>query len=299
MERQTIVPASKDEWLAHRSKDLTSTEVSALFGISPYLTKFELWHNKKNKFVVEIEESERMRWGNRLQDSIAFGLAEDNGWNVRKKDEYMRIPNLRVGSSFDFEIVGESLLEIKNVDALIFKEGWSVDQDGDIEAPPHIELQLQHQMLVSGLERGFIGALVGGNRVAKLEREAQTHVHAAIVDAASSFWESIDKDVPPDPDFKEDAKFISKLYQGVVEGKIIDASLDMDQVAARYSYAASKEKEAKKEKEAARAEMLYLIGDAEKVRGAGYTVSAGFTAPTIVQTYEREGFRNFRINWRK
>ena len=50
---QTITPSSKQDWLKARTEDITSTEVSALFGISPYTTAFELWHRKHDGFEVE------------------------------------------------------------------------------------------------------------------------------------------------------------------------------------------------------------------------------------------------------
>src|SRR3990172_11795006 len=119
---ETIKPKNEAEWLSLRMKDITSTEISALFGISPYSTEFELWHRKKNKLYVDFEETERMTWGLRLQNAIAKGIAEDQGWKVRRMNEYIRIPELRIGASFDFSIEGKDIepgiLEIKNVDSL-------------------------------------------------------------------------------------------------------------------------------------------------------------------------------------
>ena len=97
-------PENKAHWLELRSMDITSTEVSALFGISPYKTHFELWHQHKDGLITEIEENERMRWGSRLQNAIAEGIAEDEGWQIRLMDEYVRDPARRMGSSFDFGI---------------------------------------------------------------------------------------------------------------------------------------------------------------------------------------------------
>src|SRR3990167_4888783 len=189
---QVITPKSKGEWLELRTKDITSTEIGALFGFSPYLTAFELWHRKKEGLVVSIDENERMKWGTRLQDSIANGIAQDNVWKVRRMDEYIRIPSLKIGSSFDFSIECETngLLEIKNVDSLAFKDGWLVDGD-NIEAPPHIELQGQHQLLVSGRQYAYIGALVGGNTVKLIRRQVDEAIHAKIKTAAADFWKSI------------------------------------------------------------------------------------------------------------
>lgn len=40
--RETIHHDTEEAWLAARKRDVTSTESAALFGMSPYLTAFEL-----------------------------------------------------------------------------------------------------------------------------------------------------------------------------------------------------------------------------------------------------------------
>ncbi len=49
-----------------RVQDITSSEISALFGLSPYKTAFELYHEKRAGEVMRIEENTRMKWGKRL-----------------------------------------------------------------------------------------------------------------------------------------------------------------------------------------------------------------------------------------
>jgi len=106
MNREILSFESEAEWLAMRDKDLTSTEAAALFGCSPYATAYELFHRKRGQLVVEFETNDRMVWGNRLETAIALGIAEDHGLIVEPFKVYARIPELRMGSSFDFKIVG-------------------------------------------------------------------------------------------------------------------------------------------------------------------------------------------------
>ena len=54
---ETIPYTTEAAWLAARTHDLTSTEIAALFGCSPYLTKFELWHRKHDGADVAFEPS--------------------------------------------------------------------------------------------------------------------------------------------------------------------------------------------------------------------------------------------------
>src|SRR5882762_7677644 len=198
----SILPTSRDHWLQLKSEDISSTEISVLFNMSPYLTKYELWHIKKDKKIIELEDNDRMKWGRRLEDSIAQGFAEDNGLVIRKMDEYIRHHYMRrMGASFDYEIVntndyaeptneyvkafqkyGKGLLEIKKVDFLIYRDQWQED-----EAPAHIEFQVQQQMEVSGHKWCAVVPLVGGNELKDFIRLRDEKMGAALVDAVNLF----------------------------------------------------------------------------------------------------------------
>jgi putative phage-type endonuclease len=305
----TIVPESREKWLELRAGFINSTESSALFGLSPYATAYELWHQKKDRVVVELEPTDRMKWGTRLQDAIAMGIAEDQGWKVRKMNEYLHSDVVRMGSSFDFIIANpkgdtydeeNALLEIKNLDSLVLKEQWVIDEDGNFEAPPHIEIQVQHQMLLARVKLAYIGVLVGGNRIVLIKREAQRDMQKMIVQRITEFWKSIDAGTPPKPDFARDAEFIAKMYGFAEPGKIYDAR-DDDEFGAlvlRYKEASMKAKAAEEAKKALKAQMLMTIGDAEKVLHHFGSITCGVVAEADV-SYHREGYRMFTPHWKK
>lgn len=296
MEREIIVPKDEQDWLRMRTLDITSTDVAALFDISPYLSRFELWHRKKTGLVMKLDPNQRMLWGNRLEAAIATGIAEDHKMTVRPMKEYIRIPAWRIGCSFDYSIEGDNpgVLEVKNVDSLAYKDGWVVTGDL-VEAPPHIELQHQFQLLVSGRTWGYIGALIGGNRVILIRRDADLAILEAIKAKVAEFWQSIDENKEPAPDFKVDAAFISKLNGFAEPGKVVNGDAVIKDLVTKYKEWGTKESEAKEEKEALKAQILTLIGTAEKVIGDGYTISAGVTPPTLIEAFTRKAFRNFRI----
>lgn len=317
---QILHPSNDTAWHALRAMDITSTESAALFGMSPYATRFELWHRKKAGQILQIEENERMRWGTRLQDAIARGIAEDCGIKVRKLNAYMRHNHSRMGASFDFEVVGvdttvtdyvatladmytahgPGVLEIKNVDSLIFRDQWVKNEDGTYEAPEHIELQLQHQLHVVDRDWGVIAAMVGGNRPVIITRLRDEHVGGAVQAQVDAFWQSIESNQPPAPDFRLDADTISKMYGFADPGKVFDARNDetVTSLCARYRELADAEKNAEEEKKAVKAQLLTLIGDAEKVLANGFTISAGVVGPAEV-AYTRAAYRNFRITAKK
>lgn len=298
---ETLMPANRSEWLEMRKNDVTSTEVAALFDCSPYLTKYELWHRKHDNLDIDFQVNDRMKWGTRLEESIAKGIAEDNNWIVSRMPEYLRHSALRIGASFDYRIDGfgtdYGILEVKNVDSLAFREGWIVDGD-NVEAPPHIELQVQQQLYLSGYKTAYIGALIGGNRVVLIKREPDQKVIGAIINRVTKFWNSVARNEPPKPDFQRDADFIRELFSDVAPGKVFSGNDGISKLVLAYKDAAKVESEAKKNKEAARAEILTLIGDSEKVTGENYTISAGFIGPQRIE-YDRAGYRDFRIYMKK
>lgn len=301
---EVIQPSNEQAWLELRTKDITSTEVSALFGISPYMTYFELWHRKRCQQFLIIDPNERMKWGTRLQDAIAGGVAEENGWNVRRMTEYIRNSELRIGASFDFQIIGmldspfpiPELLEIKNVDGLVFKNEWYQDDDGALEAPLHIELQVQHQLLVSRLKRTHLAALIAGNRLEMFERIPDQKVHDAIIKRCAAFWHSVDNNIEPDVNFDTDAEFLKTLYSFAQPGTILDLSNNqtVNDLALRYKGLTKIATDAQKEKDSLKAQMLTMIGPAEKVLLPNFKITAGMVGPAHL-AFDRAGYRDFRV----
>lgn len=300
---QRITPKNRDEWLTMRTLDVTSTESAALFGLSPHTTEFALWHQKRNGDLGEIDENERMTWGTRLQDSIARGIAADQGWKVRKLNQYVRDAPIRMGASFDFEIIGHpdgpGILEIKNVDRLVYRDGW-IEEGGQIEGPPHIETQVQHQLAVTGRGWAMLVALVGGNTIKATRRDRDDAMGAAIRQKVAAFWASVDAGTPPAPDYALDARFISRLYRDVAEGKIIDARNNdrLAALAARYAAIGREAKAIDDEKQAIKAELLTEIGDAEKVLLSNASITAKRVQAKEI-AYTRAEYRDFRVNTKK
>lgn len=284
----TVVHAytSESEWLAMRAQDITSTESAALFAASPYLTAFELYHRKLGNLESTFSVNDRMRWGSRLESAIAYGIAEDNGWTIEPLKSYWRIPSEGIGASFDFVItsLGEPVhLEIKNVDSLAYRDGWIIgDEDEDPQAPLGIEFQVQHQMLVSGFRRSFIGALVGGNRVVLIERERDEEAIKAIRARCAEFWGRVNRRDEPPPVMPDDASTLRRIHTHAEPGKILDATgedfADLRNLVRDYDEASKREKQAKEDKDVAAAEILQAIGDHEKVLLPFGSVSAGVVA---------------------
>lgn len=312
MKRERIDRTDEASWLQQRTQDVTSTEVAALFGLSPYLSEFELFHRKRGGEVVRIQENERMTWGKRLESAIAEGVASDNNWSISHANFYMRVPAMRIGSSFDYEVRTQShdgLMEIKNVDGIQFQQKW-IDDGVVLEAPEHIELQIQHQMEVADREYCILVALVGGNRVRWVERKRDREIGKTIRDRVAEFWERVARNDAPSPDYTMDADFIVKqLRASANEGEVLEADAALEQLIAQYQFVSREAAGMEELKMKTRAELLERIGTASKVISSLGNISCGMTKPSqgtlvtedMVGTYvgARNGYRNFRFTPKK
>lgn len=311
MTTEIIITRDEAHWLELRTKDLTSTDVAALFGLSPYKTAFELFHEKREGKVIKLAPNERMKWGNRFESAIAHGVAEDNEWTVQPLKAYMRDPELRLGSSFDFEITslthGKCILEIKNVDSLQYKRKWRDDGAGGIEAPEHIELQIQHQMLVSGYEACALVAMVGGNSPKVTFRRADPDIFKAIKTRAAAFWASIEANEAPSADYSRDAELISQIYSQSNQGEVYDAWHDVELASLVSNYQAAVSSRDHFDDMATRfkAQIIERVKTAEKVVGdfgsinmsrtkdsAGKLITADMVGTTLGA---RAGYRQFKL----
>lgn len=297
-ERESILPKDEAEWLQLRKPNINSTEISSLFNASPYATKAELFYNKRNgDDLLPFEENDRTRWGKRLQNSIAYGIGEDQGWKVTPFPNYIRIKESRMGSSFDFIAEtpeGLANFEIKNVDGLAFKNGW-IETDFGLEAPEHIEVQTQAQMHVGEFKLTYIGALIGGNRVVLLRRDYDPIVGKSLEAACRKFWDDIKNNRAPEFDFVRDYDLIRAVYNTAADGKIISATEAMENAMRRQKEAQKAESEAGKLKEAANAELLALAGDAQKVVGQRFNASLSVTERGAYEVKATK-FRTVRVS---
>lgn len=318
MNREIIAHATEADWLAARKLDITSTEAAALFGAGAYVkTPYELYHLKAGTFPApEFEGNERTRWGNRLEDAIARGVAEDLGLIVEPFKVYVRLPDVRMGSSFDFKIVGlveghddnearrmfgehgPGIMEVKNVDGLQFRRSW-MDDGETVEAPVHIEFQVQHQLEVADLGWAIIAPLVGGNTPKPVIRVRDRDAGAAIRAKVAELWTRINAGMEPAPDFTKDGKTIAQVYRDT-DGSSVDLSDNprLAKLCRDYKAAAADEKAAKDRKDTAKAEILTIIKAAKTIAYAGGKISAG-TNKESFRAYWRDESERISISLTK
>lgn len=305
-----LYPRTREDWLKVRKGYVSSTESSALFGLNKYLTAFELAMLKAGKVEDDFAGNERTQWGQLLERTIATAYAEESGVKIRALNAYAADARDPIGASFDFEIVGDELrdseasqlyrargpgiLEIKNVDAGVFRDEWSKE-----EAPEHIEIQVQQQLECVEREWAIIAVLVGGNRLQSFVRLRDREVGAALRGRVRQFWEELQRGVYPAVDLPRDLSVLARLYGKAEAGSVMEASAEMQDLARQYLEALELERRAGEQKAVCKGMLLPLIGTHERVVSDGFTIHCGEIAEAPVAAYVRRAYRNFRITPRK
>lgn len=157
----------------------------------------------------------------------------------------------------------------------------------------------------------MIVVLVGGNQIYTLERDRDEQIGTLIREASKHFWRTIADNVPPAVDYARDADLISRLYGMAKPGSVLDATLDesLTYLVGEYDFASREIKSHESLKAAKKAQILERIGDAEKVIGNGWSISAGMVkdspgtliTPEMVGTHvgSKKGYRGFRPTLKK
>lgn len=308
---EEIKTESEAQWLELRAANINSTDTAALFGLSPYTTELELYHQKKEGVVVRIDDNDRMLAGRCLEAGIAEMVSHKLACSVAPYKNYVRDTEARIGSSFDFVITSgeykDWILEIKNVDYLVYRDKWSED-----EAPEHIEVQVQHQLELTQRPGALIAALVGGNDLKLIMRERNARAGAGIRKRIERFWRDVEAGNEPEIDYQRDADFLIEQRRYSDASKSYDATQDTHVKNLLLQYQSFKDaiKTLESKAKAVKAEVLTQVDDAAKVYADGAYVNCSMRKDTpgksllitedmvgqeIQLSQPRKGFRDFRV----
>lgn len=301
---------SEEAWHQARHQNINSTESSALFGLNKYKTAIEVWAEKCQDQPTVWEGNRYTKMGQLLEPLIARAVCESLSVPVVKVKAYATRTDARMGSSFDFMVPEKAeskyagwLVECKNVSERVYYSDWTED-----EAPPHIEVQVQHQMHCMPSAPGtIIAALVGGNDLRLVFRERDDEFGDSLREEINDFWAALESGMTPEYDWEKEAAAIARIHSNAVKGKVMESD-DSELVSLVQEYRDVQEQlgELNDRKTELKARMLVMAGDAAKVVTPAGTIVCGpvegnegtLVTEDMVGTRigGREGYRMFRIN---
>ncbi|SIO50843.1 putative phage-type endonuclease [Burkholderia sp. GAS332] len=209
---------AREQWLADRQAGIGGSDAAAALGLSRYKTAYQLWAEKTGRLEPEnLDDVERIRFGNIMEEIIAREYARRNDVRVRRKNAIVSHPKYPfMRASVDRLIEGQRRgLECKNVDSMAFRFGeWG--EPGTDQVPDEYLLQCHHYMIVLDYSEWHLAACVGGNtlRTYIIERDAQTE--EMLIEQEHAFWQFVASDEAPPADYDHattEAMF-KRLYPG-------------------------------------------------------------------------------------
>lgn len=272
-------PTTREAWLAERRTLLTASDVPAALGLSPWKSPFELWAEKTGNIDPEdIGDRDAVKWGLRLEGSVIEGYAEDTGricsrWpqhTLKRSDsiDWLGATPDAIQNAPEFgDVTGN--LQIKTASAFK-KADWAE------EPPIYYQVQLQTELLVTGMPWGTLAALIGGQQLVWFDAERNDRFLDAMLPKLEAFWELVKTGTPPPPgNTAADFEVLKRLYAADTGEQIHDHSPELLQAVNDLVGAREKAKALEAIETAAKNQIIARMGNAaECVLSDGRTITA-------------------------
>jgi putative phage-type endonuclease len=228
----------REDWLAVRKQGIGSSDAAAAVGLNPYKSQLELWLEKTGRDgnlpkADPHDEESPMYWGNLLEPIVAAHYSKRTGHRVRRINAVLQHPDPDKAwmlANIDREVTGSSevqILECKTAGingARLWKEG----------VPEYVQLQVQHQLAVTGKAAADVAVLLGGQHLEIHRIERDESLIARLVQLERQFWNYVETDTPPPADGSASAELALRCLYPEDQGQIVDFSQDR-QLSATFS----------------------------------------------------------------
>lgn len=224
----------RDEWLTVRKQGIGSSDAAAAVGLNPYKSQLELWMEKTGRDanlpkVDPKDQSSPMYWGTLLESIVAAHYTMRSGHKVRRINAVLQHPTEPwMLANLDREVMGApdvAILECKTAGingARLWKEG----------VPEYVQLQVMHQLAVTGKQAADIAVLICGQDLQIHRIERDEGMIARLVELERQFWRYVETDTAPPADGSDSADVALRCLYPNDSGNTIDLSQDLEMSAA-------------------------------------------------------------------
>ncbi len=251
----------KEEWLKYRTKGIGGSDVSVIAGINPFKSAYQLWLEKTGRVKPEQTDSDYAHFGTLLEPLVRKEFSERSGLKVRQKHMLLQ----SVEHTFMYADLDGVVNDNGSKAVFEAKTASAYKQDvWEKEVPAAYILQVQHYMAVTGYEKTYIAALVGGNHFFYHIVERDEDMIGKIIAMEQAFWEAnVVKDVEPVPDGSEaTTDYFNKKFKKS-NGKTICLPEEALEVCDEYDRLSMELKDLEEKKNAAANRLKALLKDAE------------------------------------
>ncbi|MDY1133845.1 YqaJ viral recombinase family protein, partial [Pseudomonas aeruginosa] len=164
-------------------------------------------------------------WGNILEPIVASHYARRTGNRVRRINAVLQHPDPKLDwmlANIDREVIGTNdvqILECKTAGingARLWKEG----------VPVYVQLQVMHQLAVTGKQAADVAVLLGGQHLEIHRIERDDELIGRLVDLERDFWGYVQRDTPPPADGSDSAEQALRCLYPEDQGHTLDFTQD-------------------------------------------------------------------------
>ncbi|WP_426688439.1 YqaJ viral recombinase family protein [Rhodanobacter ginsengiterrae] len=205
----------RGQWLAVRQGGIGSSDAATAVGLNPYRSQLELWLEKTGRATTKEETTgmdDPCYWGTLLEPYVATAYQQHTGRKVRRVNAVLQHPTFNfMLANLDREVVGSpdvQILEYKTAGEF----GSRLWKDG---VPEYVQLQVQHQLAVTGNTAADVAVLLCGQKLEIHRIERDDEVIARMILLEAKFWACVERDIEPLADGSESsARALCQLYPG-------------------------------------------------------------------------------------
>ncbi|MEC5218807.1 putative phage-type endonuclease [Actimicrobium sp. GrIS 1.19] len=243
---------SREDWLSVRKGGIGSSDAAAAVGLNPYQSQLELWMIKTGRDtampkVDPNDETSPMYWGTLLEPIVAAHYTKRTGNRVRRINAVLQHPDPNMAfmlANIDREVYGASdvqILECKTAGEF----GSRLWKDG---VPEYVQLQLQHQLSVTGKTAADVCVLICGQEIRIHRIDRDDALIARLIELQRKFWTYVTSDSPPPSDGSDSSgKALQYLYPHD-SGNTLDLTDDRDMSSAFADLVLARDEIASREK---------------------------------------------------
>jgi putative phage-type endonuclease len=225
---------SREDWLSVRRNGIGSSDAAAAVGLNPYKSQLALWMEKTGRddlfAPIDVnDDSTPVYWGSLLEPIVAASYAKRTGNRVRKVNAVLQHPDHPfLLANLDREIIGApevQILECKTAGV----QGARLWKDG---VPEYVQLQVQHQLAVTGKRAADVAVLIGGQDLQIHRIKRDDVLIERLIQLEEVFWGYVQSDIAPPVDGSDSAdQALRRLYPNDI-GSTVDFSQDLEMSAA-------------------------------------------------------------------
>lgn len=219
---------SRADWLEVRRTGIGGSDAAAAVGLNPYKSQLELWLEKTGRDAGlpkpdPSDTAEPIYWGTLLEPIVAAAYTQQTGRRVRKVNAVLRHPTVPfMLANLDREVVGVpdvQILECKTAGEFGARH-W---KDG---VPEYVQLQVQHQLAVTGKQAADVAVLLCGQKLAVHRLQRDDILIGQLIALETQFWRYVETDTPPPGDGSESADRALRCLYPSDSGGTVDFSDD-------------------------------------------------------------------------